>query len=196
VRGRVLLLRLALICGIANLGGGACAGGCCTSEETARYGRTSRDARRQELEAFVFRRPIGEVWPELIGVLAEHGYALSVAEPVEGRTLETSFKPAIVGEYRMLVRVNRLDGARYRLSVEKQYRHLGDAGVELSIESHDVDNERVDMLWSLIERVEPERAIEMTQRVQEKAERAAAVGRGCDRGCAACTAIVSAPLDR
>jgi hypothetical protein len=191
---RGLLARIALVCVLANVGGGACMGGCCESAEEARYGATYESARRHEIDAFEFERPIAEVWPELLNLLSEAGYPLDQKTPVEGRTLETPFKPALgPGEYRFLVRVNRIDQKRYRIALDKQYRHYDDGSAALELEKHEADTDRTHVLWSLIERTEPARFSELQKRVSGKAERAGATGRGCDRGCAACASLVPDP---
>jgi hypothetical protein len=191
---RWLLGRIALVCALLNVGGGACAGGCCQSEEVARYQRAQAVAEMNAVDTFEFRRPLAEVWPELVGVLKENGYTLDQSTPVEGRTLETAFKAwtgTAGGEYRFLVRVTRVDTSRWRLSLEKQYRALVDGSAVLEIEGHDVaGNERTSIGWALIERTEPARAAEIQKRITEKAERAGASGRGCDRGCAACASLI------
>jgi hypothetical protein len=53
-----------------------------------------------------------------------------------------------------------------------------------------------DIPWTLIQRVEPQRAQEIESRATASAERAGATGRGCDRGCAACASLVPAPPAR
>lgn len=67
----------------------------------------------REASAFEYRRPIREVWPELRALLDEHGFPLDAKEPVEGKTLLTARKPTYPGEYRIMVRINRVDAKRF-----------------------------------------------------------------------------------
>jgi len=190
-----ILFRVVAVCALLNLGGGACMGGCCGSAEVGNYESASRNARMHELETWVYERPIAEVWPVVVSVLAESGYELAEKDPAEGKTLETSFKPAHPGEYRILVNVVRLDAKRYRVLFDRQYRHKDeDGGVTLTVEAKNAgEMEAVELAWRVAERAEPARALEAQSRVKAKAERAGAVGRGCDRGCAACGNMVPVP---
>ncbi len=188
-----VLVRLVAVCVALNLGGGACMGGCCESAEVSQYEGTQRKARQHEIETFEYRRPLAELWPELVGILREHGYELSEKSPVEGKTLETTFKPASLGEYRFLVRVIPIEGARYRVTFDKQFRHTdADGGTTVEIEDKNAgEAEATQIAWTLAQRVEPARMLDAEKSVKGKAERAGAVGRGCDRGCATCGALVT-----
>lgn len=180
------------MCAAVVLSTGACAGGCCGSAEVANYEQAERSAKLHEMETYVYERPIAEAWPEIVAVLGEFGYTLAEKTPVEGRTLETSFKTAYPGEYRILVRVTRLDAKRWRLNFDRQFRSTeADGGASLTIEAKDAgEMEATEIAWRVVERVEPARALEMEKRVKSKAERAGAAGRGCDKGCAMCASLV------
>lgn len=119
----------------------------------------------RELDRYVFERPIDQVWPELVAVLAEHGYAIHETVPIEGRTVISDLVPDIGGVdhgYRALVRVIRLDRARYRIRIELQYTRDG----AVDIESPDVIGRPTQrMTWKLIERVEPARAAKILDRL-------------------------------
>lgn len=84
----------------------------------------------REIQRFAFRRPIVEVWPELITVLGERGYTVRETVPVEDRTVISELRPETGFEtagYRVLIRVNRVDRARYKIRLELQF--TGDDGV-------------------------------------------------------------------
>ncbi|HEY8078867.1 MAG TPA: hypothetical protein VIF62_32265 [Labilithrix sp.] len=195
---RSFLVRVAGVCIAVVLSTGACAGGCCESAEVANYEHAERSAKLHEMDTYVYERPIAEAWPDIASVLAEFGYTLAEKTPVEGRTLETSFKPASYGEYRMLVRVARLDAKRWRINFDRQYKSTdADGGTHVEIEAKNAgDMEAVEIAWRVAERVEPARALEMDKRVKAKAERAGAAGRGCDKGCAMCASLVPDPPQR
>jgi hypothetical protein len=130
----------------------------------------------REASAFEYRRPIREVWPELLALLDEHGFPLDAKEPVEGKTLLTARKPTYPGEYRIMVRINRVDAKRFRVSIHKQYIHLEDGGEHTSIEpTNSADHEAHDIEWQLVERAEPARFAE----IQRRARDAAQPKRGC-----------------
>lgn len=126
----------------------------------------------REVTAFEYKRPIREVWPELLALLDEHGFPLDEKEPVEGRTLFTARKPTYPGAYRVLVRVNRINAKRFRVSFQKQYLHVEDDGQEKkSIEpSNSADHEAHDLEWQLAERAEPERFAELQRDAREAAQ--------------------------
>ena len=126
----------------------------------------------REVSAFEYKRPLREVWPELLALLDEHGFPLDQKEPVEGQTLFTARKPAMVGDYRVMVRVNRINAKRFRVSFHKQYLHVEDDGQEKkSIEPSDsADHEAHDLEWQLAERVEPERFAELQRDAREAAQ--------------------------
>jgi len=167
-------------------------GSCCGSAEQANYDSAYSDAIHHELVGFTYRRPLAEAWPIIVSAIAEFGYVINEKDPVEGRTLYSQFKKAaLAGEYRVLVHVIRIDAGSWRLTVEKQFRSMNDDGGEtLSMESHKADEEIDRMAWTIAQRVEPARTGEIEKRARDKAERAGAVGRGCDRGCAACGSLV------
>jgi hypothetical protein len=120
----------------------------------------------RELDAFEFERPIEEVWPELIQVLAEDGYVLDQKTPVEGRTLATELKPDAHGGYRVLVRVIRRNQQRYRIQLERQYEHNG----QKTIEDWNVMGTPTDRLeGALVERTEPERAAQIKEDLLSRA---------------------------
>ena len=123
----------------------------------------------REATAFEYRRPLHEVWPELLALLDEHGFPLDQKEPVEGKTLFTARKPASVGDYRVMVRVNRLNAKRYRVSFRKQYISQEDNGTEkMSVEPpNSADREAHELEWQLAERVEPERFAELQREARE-----------------------------
>ncbi len=166
-------------------------GGCCGSAEQANYDSAYNDALHHELVAFTYKRPLAEAWPIIISAISEFGYTINDKDPVEGRTVYSQRKKAALGgEYRVLLHVIRVDASSWRLTVEKQYCSIEDGGETLSIESHKADEEIDRMAWTIAQRVEPARTGEIEKRAREKAERAGAVGRGCDRGCAACGSMV------
>jgi hypothetical protein len=118
--------------------------------------------RHREIEAFEFHRPLAVVWRELIAVLAEDGFTLSEQLPVEDRTVETVLRAERDGRsgYRVLVRVLRSSKDRFKLSLHRQYQSVDAAGHESrTIEEWNVSGHPQDQLvWTLIERMEPERA--------------------------------------
>jgi hypothetical protein len=138
--------------------------------------RSYENAVDREASAFEYRRPIREVWPELVALLDDHGFPLDAKEPIEGKTLLTARKPAMAGEYRIMVRVNRLSAKRYRVSFHKQFIAQEDGGERTSIEpANSADREAHDLEWQLIERAEPERFAEL----QRHAREAVQPKRGC-----------------
>lgn len=164
---------------------------CCRSAEQANYDSARSHALTEETAAFEYRKPLSQAWPQILAVAEEHGFPIAEPSPVEGRTLQSTFKAASVGEYRLLLHVTRIDAARWKLAVDKQYRSReNDGGQTLSIEDHKADPEIDAIAWKILQRVEPERAGEIEQRVKSKAERAGAAGRGCDRGCATCASFL------
>jgi hypothetical protein len=125
----------------------------------------------RETSAFEYRRPLREVWPELLALLDDHGFPLDAKDPIEGRTLLTARKPAMVGEYRVMVRVNRVNARRYRISIHKQYIAQEDGGERMSIEpSNSADHEAHDLEWQLIERAEPDQFAEIQRRARESVQ--------------------------
>jgi hypothetical protein len=122
----------------------------------------------REVSGFEYRRPIREVWPELLVLLAEHGFPLDAKEPVEGRTLFTARKTAYPGEYRVMVRINRIDARRFRVSILKQFIDVEDGGERTQIEPRNsADREAHDIEWQLVERAEPGRFAELQRRARE-----------------------------
>ena len=117
----------------------------------------------REIDRFVFRRPIAEAWPELVGVLAENGFVLHEERPVEDRTLFSDLRPSGDGPsgYRAVVRVIRIDRASYKIRVDQQF--TSSDGTK-QMEPHDVGGRPVPtMMWTLIERVEPARAAKILE---------------------------------
>ncbi len=189
--------RVAIVALLVNVGAGACGpAGCCSSAEVSEFEQATRTGMQHEVERFEFHRPIGEVWPELVGVLSERGYTLAEKSPVEGRTLETADKPGPNGRgaERVLVRVIRVSADRYRITVDLQHKEpLEDGGAVVTLEEdHGVGTAAHQIKWTLMQRAEPQRATEIEDKVKKKADRAAAVGRGCDKGCATCGAVIGA----
>jgi hypothetical protein len=186
------MFRIALVGMLA-----ACAGpaGCCGgSAETSNYEQAYDQAISHELTSFSYKRPLADAWPEIMNTLGEYGYVLLDKSPVEGRTVYSSFKGASAGEYRILLHVTRVDASNWRLSVQKQYRSIeADGGETLTIESRKADPEIDKITWTIAQRVEPLRSIDLEKTAKDKGDRAAAVGRGCDRGCAACGSMIPAP---
>lgn len=149
---------------------------------TACYDRAERSYENQvdrEVDAFEYHRPIGEVWPEILAVLTEHGYVLDAPAPVEGRTLMTELKPdgALAGDgatsgYRVLLRVNRIEANKFRLSIKRQYV----SGEQTELEPpNSADREQWMIAWTIAERVQPAQFAEIQARAREASER----GRGC-----------------
>ena len=125
----------------------------------------------REASAFEYRRPIREVWPELLTLLDEHGFPLDAKEPVEGKTLLSARKSAGSGDYRIMVRINRIDAKRFRVSIHKQFIYPEDGGERTSIEpANSADHEAHDIEWQLAERVEPARFADMQRRAREAAQ--------------------------
>ena len=112
----------------------------------------------REIATFTFQRPIEEVWPEVIAVLAENGFAVHETRPVEDRTVVSDLNPDTTGSkngYRALVRVIRLDRRNYKIQINKQY----ESGEHKTLESWNVGGRPVQTLnWMVIERAEPTRA--------------------------------------
>ena len=133
----------------------------------------------RESRAFEYRRHIREVWPELLALLDEHGFPLDAKEPVEGRTLFSARKPSMSGEYRLLVRVNRVDAKRFRVSIHKQHiTRETDGSEKMTVEPpNSADHEAFDIERELVERVEPARYAEIQKRARESAQ----PKRGCAR---------------
>lgn len=153
---------------------------------TACYDRAERSYENhvdREVDAFEYQRPIAEVWPEILAVLTEHGYVLDAPAPVEGRTLMTELKPdaTLAGNgatsgYRVLVRVNRIDASKFRLSIKKQWVTDGDGGEKAEMEPpNSADREAWMIAWTIAERVQPAQFAEIQARAREASER----GRGC-----------------
>lgn len=120
----------------------------------------------REIASFTFQRPIEEVWPEVIAVLADNGFVVHEPRPVEGRTVVSDLNPTIAGSkegYRALVRVIRLDRHSYKIRIDKQY----ESGDHRTLESWNVVGRPVQTLnWMLIERAEPARATKILAKLE------------------------------
>lgn len=176
-------------------------GACCRSAEVDRYEAAHQQSIARGSEGFEYTRPLAQAWPEILAVCAEHGYVLAHQAPVEGRTLESEPKPEGSGDSRVLLRINRVDTARWKITFDRQVRSVvappddADAGaastVKVDLEGPGPGTESSAMAWTLLQRLEPARASELEAAAKQKAERAGATGRGYDRGCSACVDLAT-----
>jgi hypothetical protein len=77
------------------------------------------------------------------------------------------------------VRLQRVSSTRYTLTLSRVDMVAGDDGGSRRSVTADTALE-----WELVQRVEPARAEKIRAAADASAERGAALGRGCDRGCA------------
>jgi hypothetical protein len=121
----------------------------------------------REIQRFAFHRPIAEVWPELVGLLGEHGFVVHEAQPVEDRTVISDLRLDAGSSrtgYRAVVRVIRVDRSSYMVRIDRQY-DSGNGSVDM--ESPNTAGRPTQVLiWSLIERVEPATATKILERLR------------------------------
>jgi hypothetical protein len=123
---------------------------------------------QREIDRFEFRRPLEEVWPEVVGLLAEDGFVVRETSPVEGRTVVSELRPDHAGlerGYRALVRVNRTSRDRYKVRIQLQYESREGDEVRRSIEPWNVAGRPAQRLtWTLMERAEPARTAKILEK--------------------------------
>jgi hypothetical protein len=160
---------------ILCLGFFAAAGGCseCSCESCM-----AKDAYNDKVNAamrdFEYEVPPADAWTEMLTVLKEHGYELAQATPKENTTLSTP----LVGDQGYDVRLQRVSSTRYALTLGHVEMLAVDGGTRRTV----TPDPQIE--WELVQRLEPARAEKIRAAADASAERSAAVGRGCDRGCA------------
>lgn len=134
--------------------------------------RSHEHSRHLDIEAYEFRRPLNEVWPKLVEILGEYGYALR-APPAEGVTIPSDLRRAGPGGYRVLTHVVRTDALHFKIRLRHQYESVEQDGtLTHSAEAWNVSGNPTDpVLWALIERVDPATAADLAREQQESAER-------------------------
>lgn len=168
---------------------------CCRSSEEVHYEAAHQETLAHATDAYEYTRPLGEAWPEILAVCAEHGYRFDAPTPVEGRTLESQDKatPEGTGSHRLLLRVIRVDAARWKLTLQEQSRYVqGDASAPtVGIDKDWPGSETHRIAWTLLQRLDPSKSSEIEANATQRAERAGAVGQRYDRGCSACAQLVT-----
>jgi hypothetical protein len=151
------------------------AGGCeeCSCESCMAEGAYN-DKVNEAMRDFEYEVPPADAWREMLAVLKEHGYELLQATPRENTTLSTP----LVGDQGYDVRLQRVSSTRYTLTLGHVEMLAVDGGTRRTV-SPDPGIE-----WELVQRLEPTRAEKIRAAADASAERSAALGRGCDRGCA------------
>ena len=150
---------------------------------TAACGPTSQGIKARDSESYEYTRPIGEVWPELVGLLKDKGYALAETAPVEGKTLETPWRDQGRCKQRYQVRATRIDTKRYTLHMWLAQECDNGQGMQATgepIRAWDLEVE-------LIERVDPTHAAEIRKRGAEADASRERETSGCSAGCQACS---------
>jgi hypothetical protein len=178
---RSLLARVIFVCALV-LVGSAC-GQSCTCESCMSEGAYA-DSIRQRMDSFEYEVPPADAWREMRGVLSENGFTLAETTPKENATLSTSETNRVHYD----VRLSRRSPARYAIALTRVTEEADDDG-GLRFR-HDRDST---LEWEVVQRVEPARAGPIRQEAEAKRQRSAAIGRGCDRGCACVCSYLDLP---